>query len=156
MTSRAPCFVCGSTARRLRDCPDIDSYDTSNPPRIFAPLLPVPQPHFRTHTISQSPIPRIPKFDQLHQWPSPMDLARSLQRYGQDLQTWTSNFQNNTINFLQLLVRADAATEFAYDDTSGFRLISDIKARRVIMLRLRMPTTIFLEVLVLRDLSTAA
>jgi len=51
-----------------------------------------------------------------------MDLARSLQRYGQDLQNWTSNFQNNTINVLQLLVRvSDAATDFAYDDTSGFR-----------------------------------
>lgn len=38
----------------------------------------------------------------------------------------------------------------------AFDLISDIKARRVIMLRLRMPTTTFLEVLVLRDLSTTA
>ena len=51
-----------------------------------------------------------------------MDLVRSLQRYGQDLQTWTSNFETSTINVLQLLVRVmDAATEFAYDDTSDFR-----------------------------------
>jgi len=64
---------------------------------------------------------------------------------------------NHTINALQLLVRVmDAATEFAYDDTSAFDLTSDIKAWRVIMLQLRMPTTMFLEVLVLRDLSTTA